>query len=119
MTLTDIQAQVTKTAAFDGASLDISGVTGDWTIKLQVSALTAAKKARFIFQDSVDAFSANIGGPAVSVKGAISEDADKVYSFKKQDFPSLRFGTASAVLRLALAEIDSAASVEYRSWLET
>jgi len=116
--ITAVQAKVTKTAAFNGASLDISGITGDWTLVLKVDKLTAGKKARFTFEDSVDAFTAKIAGPSFSVKGEVAPEADRTFSVKKADFPSLRFGTGSAVLRLALTEIDASSSVDYEAWLE-
>ncbi len=119
MTFTDIQASTTKTATFNGASIDVSGFTGDWTIKLQVSALTDAKQARFVFQDSVNDFTASISGPCFNMKGYMTAVNDKVKSFKKQDFPGLRLGTASARLRLALVDLDGSASVTYRSWIES
>lgn len=117
-TRTAVQALVTKTAAFNGSSVDISAVTGDWTLFIRVAKLTAAKKARLGFQDSVDAFTNNLAGPAISVKGEVGTDYDKVYSFKKQDFPSLRFGTGSAVLRAVLIEIDGSSSIDYEAWYE-
>lgn len=118
MTLTEIQARVSKTTAFTGAGLDVSGITGDWTIKLQVESLTAAKQARFVFEDTVNDYTASLAGPSFSMKGSLGASYDKVKSFKKQDFPSLRLGTASAQLRLKLAELDGSATVVYRSWLE-
>lgn len=118
MTLTELQSRVSKTAAFTGSGIDISGITGDWTIKVQVEALTANKQCRLSFEDTVNDYTASLAGPTISFRGALDSAADKVKSFKKQDFPSLRLGTASAQLRLKLAELDSAAAVTYRAWLE-
>jgi len=119
MTVTAVQALVTKTAAFNGASLDISAITGDWTLKLRVGKLTAAKKARFVFVDSVDAFTNKIPVFVASVKGETALGNDRIFSVQKKDCPSARFGTGSAVLRLELAEIDGSSSVDYEAWLET
>lgn len=118
MTLTEVQARVSKTAAFTGSGIDISGITGDWTIKLQVESLTSAKNARFSFEDTVNDYTASLTGPTVSFKGALAVSYDKVKSFKKQDFPSLRLGTGSAQLRLKLAELDGSATCVFRAWLE-
>jgi hypothetical protein len=118
MTLTELQARVSKTAAFTGAGVNVSGITGDWTIKLQVESLTAAKKARFVFEDTVDDYTASLAGPAFSLSGQLSASSDKVKSFKKADFPSLRLGAGSAQLRLKLSEIDGSATCVYRAWLE-
>lgn len=118
MTLTDVQARVSKTAAFTGAGIDISGITGDWTIKLQVESLTSAKNCRFAIEDTITDYTASLTGPTCSFKGALAASYDKVKSFKKQDFPSLRMGTASAQLRVKLAELDSSATAVYHVWVE-
>ncbi len=119
MTLTDIQARVSKTSTFNGAGIDVSGFTGDWTLKIQIESLTQAKKARFVFEDTVNDYTASIAGPAFSFLGSLAASYDKVKSIKKADFPSLRMGTASAQLRLKLAEIDGSATVVYKAWIES
>lgn len=118
MTMTDVQPYVGKSAAFVGAGVDISAILGDWTVKVQVAGLTQGKKARIAIEDSVDAFGTFLAGPAFSFLGGFGTENDHVRSFKKADFPSLRFGVASAVLRAKLAEIDPAASCSYKVWIE-
>lgn len=118
MTFTEIQAKVTKTAAFTGSGLDVSGITGDWTIKINVSNMTAAKKARFSIEDTVNDWTASVAGPTFSVVGALGPTFDKVKSFKKADFPDLRVGTASAQIRLKCSLMDASASSEFRAWIE-
>ena len=135
MTLSEVQSRVTKTAAFTGSGIDVSGITGDWTIKLQVEALADSVAAntpvvRFAFEDTVNDYTASIAGPTVSFKGTLAKSFDKVKSFKKQDFPDLRIGVASAQLRLKVSNLEefvttsgvpaaaTTCSVTYRSWLE-
>ncbi len=119
MTILPVQAKVTRTSAANGSSVDISGITGDWTLVLEVLAQNSGNVSRFIFQDSVDAFTNNIGGAAVSVAEATANANPRRFTFTKKDFPSLRFGVASAGLRLALAEITgSSKSVTYQAWIE-
>ena len=123
MTLTEVQARVTKTAAFTGSGIDISGITGDWTLKLQVEALSDVVTAtspvvRFGFEDTVNDYTASLIGPTISFKGTLAKSYDKVKSFKKADFPDLRAGTGSAQLRLKLLALESGGSCTYRSWLE-
>jgi hypothetical protein len=125
MTLTEIQSQVTKTAAFGGVWLDTSGVkygdgsVADWTLKINVSALADGNSARFQFDDSVNGGTANIAGPTFSIKGKIEASYDKVRSFKKQDFPDLRLGQATSAIRLQLTDIQGTSpSVTYRAWIE-
>lgn len=122
MTFTDIQARVSKTTTFIGAGLDVSGISDDWTIKLQVESLAAStgnKRVRFVIEDTVNDWTASLAGPSFSVKGTIVASADKVMSIKKADFPSLRIGVANGQIRLKLSEVDSGVdSVVYKSWLE-
>lgn len=123
MTFTQVQAQITKTAAFVGSGVDVSGLTGDWTLKINVSAMsdsaTNTPLIRLLFEDTVNSFTAALAGPVVSFKGALFPASDKVHSFKKQDFPDLRLGTASAQLRLSLSNILSTGSITYRAWIES
>lgn len=119
MAFTIVQAKVTKTAAFNGASVDISAIPGDWTLVLNVQKMTDGATARFNFADSVDAFTAKIAGPSVSLTGKVDPVNPRRFSFTKKDFPSLRFNAANAVLRLELAELTgSAPSIDYEAWLE-
>ncbi len=118
MTHTEIQAYVTKTAAFVGSTVDISGITGDWTLKLQVGALSAGIDARFVFEDSVNDFTASLAGPAFNFLGELDLAQDRVKSIKKQDFHGLRLGTVSAVLHLNLSKM-GVGSVSYHAWIES
>jgi len=118
MTMTEVQARTTQTAAYTGASVDVSGITQDWTLKLQVEALTAADNARFVFEDTINDWTASVAGPTCDVYGLLTKENDKVYSWKKADFPSLRLGTVSAGLRLKLGYANTTMSVTYRAWLE-
>lgn len=121
MTLTTVDAQ-TKTAAFTGASIDISGITGDWTLKMNVQSLTTSDGStplvRFEFDDSVNDFTASLAGPTCAFKGALGLSFDKVKSWKKQDFPDLRLGTSGASMKLKLANISANTTCEYQAWLE-
>jgi hypothetical protein len=117
-----LQAKTTKTAAFTGTTeLDISGIDKDWTIVLEVMEQADANISRFVFQDTVDNFTANLSGPSASVSGKVTlASGPRRYCWKKADFPSLRFNVASAELRLVLAEIKggSSQSVTYQAWVE-
>lgn len=106
----------TRTAAGNGTSVAVDTLTAtDWLIEITIYGLTAGKKARISFPDSVDAFSASLPGPAFSFVGPIAEPITK--SLHARDFPGLRIGTASAVLRCNLDAIDSAASISYGATL--
>jgi hypothetical protein len=119
MVHTEIQASIQKTAVFTGSGVDISGITADWTIKLQVSQLTAGSIARFVFEESVDGFTTTFGGPTWEFKGDIESTFDKVKSIKKQDFPGLVFGTSGGKIRLHLTELTASSSVTFHGWSES
>lgn len=126
MTHTDIQAKVTKTATFDGTGVDVSGLTGDWTLVLEVMGLNSGDTIRFQFTDSADSFSSDVlAGPTFSVTGQIGQAGTpkypdvKRFTVNKRDFPDLRIGTASVNLRLSITSFSgSSKSVTYQAWVE-
>lgn len=120
MTHTDIQAKVTKTATFDGTGIDVSGLTGDWTLVLEVLAQNDGDNTRFQFTDTVDNFSSDIvAGPVVSILGKVDKSDQKRYTFFKRDFPDFRIGTASGKVRLSITSFTgSSKSVTYQAWVE-
>lgn len=135
ITFTEIQSRVTKTAAFTGLGLDVSRITGDWTINIQVDSLSDFTNsnipvARFGFEDTVTDYTTSMTGPTLSFKGSLDNTFNKVKSFKKQDFPSIRIGVANSQIRLKLLELSEyasgaatptaalAGSCTYRSWIE-
>lgn len=122
MTITALQAAVTKVAAdvaFNGTSTAVSSFTGDWQIVLLVHSLTAGKKARLVLADSVDAFTAEVPGIVQHLSGEIKTAAPQRFTFTKRDFPHLRIGTASAVVRWELVGLDASGSIKFESWLES
>ncbi len=118
MTREFIQAKVTKTGSFDGTThVDISAITGDWTVYLRVIALTGA--ARFEFQDAiVTDFTTKLTQKAFSVQGTMTDIAPVVLSYKKAVCPQSRFGVTSGELRLCLTDLTASGSVTYEAWLE-
>jgi hypothetical protein len=118
MTRLELQAQTTQTSAFDGAGVDISGIAGDWTITVEVFNLSAGSVAVLSFEDSVDSFSNHLEGPDFCLQGPIQTTSAgaKVMSVKKSQFPSLRFGTPSATLRLRLISLNGVSpTITYRA----
>lgn len=120
MTIVSVAAATTATSAAANANeVDISGIaaTVDWTLKVEVRNLVG--KARLQFEDTVNNFSAAIAGPVINVAGPLTKEAPQTFSFKKRDFPSLRFGTTSAEFRANLTEITGTdATITYVAWLE-
>lgn len=81
--------------------LDISGITGDFTVLAEVSALSAASDApgaRIVLEDTVNAFTAALPVAVWDVAGPIVTPV-KV-SWRKYELPSLRAGVANAKLRV-------------------
>jgi hypothetical protein len=117
---TTIQPPVTNAGVFQGAGVDVSGIIGNWTLRIKVTKLTAGKNVRFQFTDSTDNFSADKGtGPTFCFTGEIQPVADVVRSIRQHDAPTLRVGVASAKLRLEVTAIEEGASVDYSAWLES
>lgn len=125
MPKTAIQAEVTKTAAFDGTGIDISAITGNWTLYLRISELKAASgtpTAIFGFEHVAAAdFTTPIIGPAFCFQGPISKDSsdgEVVVSIKKYQFPALSAGVTNGKVRLALETPGGTTpSVTYDSWM--
>lgn len=102
-----LQALTTSTGAVAGTSYAIDNTVfttavPDWTIWVEVQAMDAADFARFSVQDSVDGFTTIIAGPTFEVAGLTKNSYGRRYTFTKKDWPGIRFGVASAVLRVSL-----------------
>jgi hypothetical protein len=126
MVFTDVQAAVTKTAVFNGAGLDISAITEDFTLVLEITKLTAnagqTPQVQFTFEDSVNAFTASVGVATYNQKGAVNQDGKQhglKMTWRKRDLVGLRAGTASAVLRCSVAGVaGTGVSVDYKAYLQ-
>jgi hypothetical protein len=123
MTRIELEGILTKTGAYAPATgVDISGITGDWSLKIEIQNLSCASgtpNARFTFEDSVDAFTNKLGGPAASVTAPIVSQAPVYKTFRKRDFPALRMGTGSATLRLNLSALGGTTpTITYIAWIE-
>lgn len=121
MTLSDIttgeQTVTTTGAVTPTAGLDISGISGDFTIFLVIRALTSAKTCRIQLEDSVNAFTAAIALWVQDFIGPQTSATDLTVSIRKYQLPNNRFGTSSAVLRANVTAIDSATSLTLHAWL--
>ncbi len=108
-----LAALATVTTTTNGTSYAIDNTIFhgpvDWTITFEIRVLSPGATARFAIQDSVDAFATPVTGPCFEIgpglagSGAQIGSTYPVYrSFRRKDFPGLRFGVASAVLRCSL-----------------
>jgi len=89
--------------------LDISGLSGDYMLQIDVLDLHCASgtpKARVIIEDTVNAFTASIPVCELNLVGPIVAGAPVTQTWRSDRAPSLRLGTASAKLRANVAGLD-------------
>src|SRR5271169_5946782 len=64
--------QATSTGPSGIASVDVSAIPGmGWTIVIEILGLDAGAEAQITYEDSVNAFSASVFGPAASASGKV------------------------------------------------
>lgn len=109
-----LQAVTTSTGAVNGTTYAVDNTvftsgTPDWSIRFEIRALSAGATARFAIQDSVDNFTTPVTGPCFEIGPGLTGTGTQIAStypvyrtFTRKDFPGLRFGVASAVVRVAL-----------------
>lgn len=119
MSVSTLQAQVSKAATFNGTGLDISAFTRNAVIRVKVDSLTAAKGVVFAIQDSVDGFSSDTRTLwTFNVVGAITTIAPREVEIHEYTIPSVRYGVSSATLRLAVLSIDGSTTVIYEAFVQ-
>lgn len=112
------------------AGIDISAVTGDFTVCVEVIAMTAGKTARIQFEDTTNAFTAATALEVVHVQGQMGQGGTSFTSntynpttekqtYRKYFVRNNVFGVASAKLRANITAIDSSASLTFNAWIET
>ena len=116
---TGLQAGITATGAVTPTTgLDVSGITGDWTIKVEIPANTAGKKARLVIESSANGFTASVPELIVDISDKTLAASDRVFSVRKYERPSHGLGVTSAVLRARVDKIDSGNSLSVQAWIE-
>lgn len=115
---TGLQTVTATGAVTPTAGLDVSGITGDWTIFVQVPANTTAKNAKIVIESSVNAFTAASPELIVDLSGKYVSASDVVaIPMRKYQRPSSVIGTASAVLRARVDTISSSDSLSLQAWI--
>jgi hypothetical protein len=127
---TGIQTVTATGAVTPTAGVDISGMSGDVTLCLEVISMTASKTARIQLEDSVNAFTASLpvavfnvigqegqGGTSYTA-GAYNPTTLRPGSIRKYQLPNNRFGTSSALLRVNVTAIDGSSSLSLNAWIE-
>lgn len=121
MTVTDITTgvqSISATGAVTG-TLDTSALTGDFTVNIQVSGLTAGKTAIISLEDTANAsaFSDAIAQWVEQFSGGIGTGNDVVLSRRKYQIPGCRFGVTNSKLRLNVLSITSTPGLKVHAWL--
>ena len=105
------------------AGLDISGISGDYTVHVRVQALSASSgtpTGQIRIEDSVNAFTASVPVAVLDVKGTIDTKTEQHFSWRKYQLPDLRAGTASAVARINVSTLGGTTpSLTLDAWIES
>jgi hypothetical protein len=114
---------VTATGAVTTTTgLDISGISGDFTVHLRVQALSASTgtaKASIQLEDSVNGFTASVPVAVKEVQQTINTNCEQHFSWRKYELPNLRAGTGSAVARVNVTVLGGTTpSLTLDSWIE-
>jgi hypothetical protein len=109
--MTTTLGNATVTAPAVGASSAIAALNkADAMLTLTVTALSCASggppRARFLFEDSTDAFTTPLPIAFANVEGPITPDAPVSLSWKLDHIPSIRVGVANGVLRCSVAALE-------------
>ena len=116
---TGVQTVTATGAVTPTAGLDVSGVTKDFTLFLEVQSDTAAKNFQIQLEESTNAFTGTpVADLVVGGEGAITSAADKTWSLRKYQIPGTAIGTTGAVLRANVTEIDANSSLKLRAWIQ-
>ena len=97
-------------AVAPSTGLDISALTGDWELSLEIVDLHCASggppRVRVVFEDSVDAFTNSVAVCEANVQGPVVSTASEKLSWLRDVVPSLRLGVTSAKLRVRVVALD-------------
>lgn len=101
---------------------DVSGLQGDYTLRININGLTATKNAMVCLQDSADGFVNDIVSLwCVGLQGGSSTgfyNPPIGYSQRMYQVPSARIGVTNARMRLNVTQLDAGATVTASWWVE-
>ena len=114
----------TLTTAGAQTGVDISGLTGDLTLRLVIDSFSAASgtpAAIINLEDTVNAFSALLMQKNLAnIQGTIVAGAPETFTFRvPKEILNLRNGTASAQARINVVLLGGTSpSLSFRAWFE-
>lgn len=131
-------AKISRSAAGWGSAVDISGISGDWTLVLEVFGIDAGViVVNFEFLTSADGFNSDVvSGPEQSMPGTLGGNSPtdsgtgsaghisayfsnvKRYTWRKGDFPTLRAGVTNVQIKSGIPLIMGSGRVTYATFLE-
>ena len=115
MSAVAIDAKATKTAAFNGASVDISAFTKVPDVIVHLQNLVG--DVTISVEDSVDAFTNKINLATKFIKGAVAKPFEM--RFTARDMGAMRVGTGSAVFRVAITVLTGTGkTITYATYYE-
>jgi hypothetical protein len=120
ITRTTLLAKTTQTAATANAGVDVSGITGDFTIKIRVDALSPnAGSAKIQIEESTNSFTNAYTVFKQDFLGGLPPEGVTVSYRKYQSETTSLAGTASAKFRVNLIELNGTSpSITYEAWIE-
>lgn len=110
---------VSATGAVTG-TLDTSGLTGDYSVFIGISGLTAGKTVIVSLEDTANAsaFSDAIAQWVEQFSGAYTSVTDTERSRKSYQIPGCRFGVANAKLRINVLSITATPGLKIHAWIQ-
>jgi hypothetical protein len=116
--ITTGEQSVTTTGAITG-SLDTSGLTGDYTVKIRVRGLTSAQNIQIVLEDTANVtpysdalqpFSATFAG--------VAQPEGETLSVRSYQIPACRFGATHTALRVNAQVVTGSPTALVQAWLE-
>lgn len=115
--ITTGEQTVSATGAITG-TLDVSGLSGDYTVKIMVRGLSASKYLLLALEDTVNAFTATVQRAAKQFAGGMPTDG-QVFSIPSREIPLSQFGITSGTFRINTLAISSTpGTVKVHAWIE-
>ena len=116
---TGIQTVTSTGAVTSTSGLAISGLSGDFTLAIEVTALTSGKTARIQLEDSTNGFTNSNPLVVWDVTGQVVDGSKSIKkTWRKYELPNNLEGTSSAVLRVNVTVLDTGATLSLHAWIE-
>ena len=120
ITRNTLLAKTTQTAATANAGVSVSGITGDFTIKLRVDSITPGASAKIQIEETTNGFTTTYTVFKQDFVNALPPEGTTVSYRKYQSETTSLAGQAGAQFRVNLIELNGTSpSITYEAWLES